>query len=37
MDPNAVVVVLAEPFGLDSRRDILAEIVLQEVRQIFFA
>jgi hypothetical protein len=35
MDTNAVIIVLAEPFGLDDRRDILAEIVLQEVRQNF--
>jgi hypothetical protein len=35
MDTNAVIIVLAEPFGLDDRRDIFGEIVLQEVRQIF--
>jgi hypothetical protein len=35
MDTNAVIIVLAEPFGLDDRRDILAEIVLQEVPQNF--
>jgi hypothetical protein len=37
MDTNAVIVVLAEPVGLDDRRDIFREIVLQEVRQSFFA
>jgi hypothetical protein len=37
MDTNAVIIVLAEPFGLDDRRDIFGEIVLQEVRQNFFA
>jgi hypothetical protein len=35
MDTNAVIVVLAEPVGLDDRRDIFGEIVLQEVRQNF--
>jgi hypothetical protein len=37
MDTNAVITVLAEPFGLDDRRDIFGEVVLQEVRQNFFA
>jgi hypothetical protein len=37
MDTNAVIVVLAEPFGLDDRRDISEEIVLQEARQKIFA
>jgi hypothetical protein len=36
MDTNAVIVVLAEPFGLDDRQDIFGEIALQEVRQNFF-
>jgi hypothetical protein len=35
MDTNAVIIVLAEPFSLDDRRDILAEIALQEVLQKF--
>jgi hypothetical protein len=35
MDTNAVIVVFAEPFGLDDRRDTFGEIVLQEVRQNF--
>jgi hypothetical protein len=35
MDTNAVIIVLAEPFGLDDRRDIFGEIVLQEVPQNF--
>ena len=37
MDTNAVIIVLAEPCGLDDRRDIFGEIVLQEVRRYFFA
>jgi hypothetical protein len=37
MDTNAVIVVLAEPFGLDDRRDIFRKIALQEVRQNFLS
>jgi hypothetical protein len=37
MDTNAVIVVLAEPFGLDNRPDIFGEIVLQEGSAKFFA
>ena len=35
MDTNAVFILLAEPFGLDDRRDIFGELVLQEVPQNF--
>jgi hypothetical protein len=35
MEANAVFVLLAEPFGLDDRRDILGEITLQEGWQNF--
>jgi hypothetical protein len=36
MDTNAVIIVLAEPFGLDDRRDIFGEVVLQEGSAKFF-
>jgi len=36
MGTNTFIIGVAEPLGLDDRRDIFEEIVRQEVRQKFF-